>query len=217
MRIPGARAHVRLSAGGAITMTARDQDEYSALRATIRERGTARIVIFAGGIVAWAAATIATAALASTPLATLLPLLVLASVFEAVFALHIGVERIGRYLQVFHEDDPLPHRVGAYRDGVRQPAGAVSTDALFIVPFLLAAMFNAAPATVWPGTSRGGVRRRRARTVRAAAVRGAAHRGASTSDRSRAVQGDETRPDPRALAGARYRRSRASTSFRSFA
>ena len=88
------------------TMTARDHEEYRALRATIRERGTARVCIFAGGIVAWAAATIATAALASTPLATLLPLLVLASVFEAVFALHIGVERIGRYLQVFHETDP---------------------------------------------------------------------------------------------------------------
>ena len=32
------------------------------------------------------------------------PLLVLAGTFEAVFALHAGVERIGRYLQVFHDD-----------------------------------------------------------------------------------------------------------------
>jgi hypothetical protein len=84
-------------------MTARDQDEYIALRATIRERGTARVCIFAGGLAAWAAASIATAALASTPVAVLLPLLVLAAAFEAVFALHVGVERIGRYLQVFHE------------------------------------------------------------------------------------------------------------------
>ena len=87
-------------------MTAREHEEYRALRATIRERGTARVCIFAGGIVAWAAVTIATAAMASTPLATLLPLLVLAAAFEVVFALHIGVERIGRYLQVFHETDP---------------------------------------------------------------------------------------------------------------
>ena len=87
-------------------MTARDHEEYRALRATIRERGTARVCIFAGGIVAWAAVTITTAAMASTPLATLLPLLVLAAAFEVVFALHIGVERIGRYLQVFHETDP---------------------------------------------------------------------------------------------------------------
>src|SRR3979490_1608477 len=84
-------------------MTAREQVEDRELRATIRERGTARVYIFAGGIAAWGALTIATAALASTPLATLLPLLVLAAGFEGVFALHVGVERIGRYLQVFYE------------------------------------------------------------------------------------------------------------------
>src|SRR5881397_3911173 len=92
-----------LSAGSPKTMTVRDQEEYIALRATIRERGTARVCIFAGGIAAWAAAAIAMAALASSPVATLLPLLVLAAMFEEVFALHVGVERIGRYLQVFHE------------------------------------------------------------------------------------------------------------------
>lgn len=142
-------------------MTARDHEEYRALRATIRERGTARVCIFAGGIVAWAAATIATAALASTPLATLLPLLVLASVFEAVFALHIGVERIGRYLQVFHETDP-PARSAAPAQSAPpaqsgwehtamafgRPAGAVTSDALFVVPFLLAALCNVAPALI---------------------------------------------------------------------
>ncbi len=128
-------------------MTVREQDEYSALRATIRERGTARIVIFAGGILGWAAAAIATAALASTPVATLLPLLVLTSIFEAVYALHIGVERIGRYVQVFHEEPAAPgweHAAMAFGS----PTGAASTDALFIVPFLLAAIFNAAPAAV---------------------------------------------------------------------
>ena len=154
-------------------MTAREQDEYSALRATIGQRGTARVCVFAGGITAWAAATIATAALASTPVATLLPLLVLASVFEAVFALHVGVERIGRYLQVFHEGpggsggsggsetadgSDGPNRSGGAggSDGSAgweyatmafgRPAGAASTDALFTVPFLLAALFNAGPA-----------------------------------------------------------------------
>src|SRR5580765_7985942 len=86
-------------------MPERAHEEYTALRATIRERGTARVCLFTAGIVAWAALTVATAALASTPVATLLPLLVLASVFEAVFALHVGVERVGRYLQVFHEID----------------------------------------------------------------------------------------------------------------
>ncbi|HKB46516.1 MAG TPA: hypothetical protein VKC57_02395 [Ktedonobacterales bacterium] len=139
-------------------MTAREQEEYSALRATIRERGTARVCLFAGGIAAWTAATIATAALASTPLATLLPLLLLAAVFEAVFTLHVGVERIGRYLQVFYETDPSAPPASPALPGLPKwehaamafgrPPGAATTDALFTVPFLLAALFNAAPALI---------------------------------------------------------------------
>ncbi|HEY2905179.1 MAG TPA: hypothetical protein VGJ29_04710 [Vicinamibacterales bacterium] len=130
-------------------MTGREQDEYRSLRDTIRERGTARICLFVAGIAAWAAATIATAALASTPLATLLPLLVLASAFEAIFALHVGVERIGRYIQVFYETSTdeqestgqWEHTAMAFG----RPAGAAAVDALFTVPFLLAAVFNLAP------------------------------------------------------------------------
>src|SRR5712692_11822960 len=103
-------------------MTPRDQEEYRALRATIRERGTTRIWIFVVGLVGWAGLVIATAALAALPVATLLPLLVLAVVFEAVVALHTGVERIGRYIQVFFEDDPpvgvTDERDGASRSGV---------------------------------------------------------------------------------------------------
>ena len=132
---------------------AREDDEYTALRATIRERGTARVCVFAGGIVAWTAATIATVALVSIPVATLLPLLLLASVFEAVFALHVGVERIGRYIQVFYEADPLAlsgppvlpnweHAAMAFG----RPAGAASADALFVVPFLLGTLVNLMPA-----------------------------------------------------------------------
>ena len=71
--------------------TARAQEEYTALRETIRERGTARVCLFCGGMAGWAAIAVATAALASTPLSTLLPLLVLASIFEGVYALHIGL------------------------------------------------------------------------------------------------------------------------------
>src|SRR5690349_11073526 len=76
-------------------MTARELEEYSALRATIRERGTARVWIFLAGLAVWAALTITTAALATLPIASLLPLLMLAGAFEAVFALHTGVERVG--------------------------------------------------------------------------------------------------------------------------
>jgi hypothetical protein len=148
-----------LSADGPKTMTARDQDEYIALRATIRERGTARVCIFASGMAAWAAASIATAALASSPVATLLPLLLLAAIFEAVFALHIGVERIGRYLQVFHEADPshppgppglpappVPRGWEHVAMAFGRPKGAASVDALFTVIFFLAALFNVVPA-----------------------------------------------------------------------
>ena len=124
-------------------VTPSDQYEYSALRATIRERGTARVCLFGGGFAAWAALTLATAALASTPVSTLLPLLVLAALFEAIYALHVGVERIGRYIQVFHEGDHgWEHAAMAFG----RPAGAASVDALFTMPFVLAAVFNIAPA-----------------------------------------------------------------------
>ena len=143
--------HHSLSADSLKTMTGREQEEYRELRATIRERGTARICLFAGGMIAWTAATIATTTLASTPLATLLPLLLLASVFEAIFALHIGVERIGRYIQVFYETDAADDVQSQRRwehtaMGFGRPAGAAAIDALFTVPFLLAAIFNIAPA-----------------------------------------------------------------------
>ena len=144
-----------MSAGDEQSLTAREQVEYTELRATIRERGTARICIFAAGLAAWGALTVATAALASTPLATLLPLLVLAAVFEAVFALHIGVERVGRYLQVFYETtgDTAGPAAGtrswehaAMNFG--RPRGTVRADALFTIVFALAAMFNVAPALI---------------------------------------------------------------------
>ena len=86
-------------------MTPREVEEYSALRATIRERGSLRVVLFMIAVIAWAAATIATASLAALPVATLLPLFVLAAGFESVFAVHTGVERVGRYLQVFYDDE----------------------------------------------------------------------------------------------------------------
>jgi hypothetical protein len=128
-------------------MTSREEAEYIALRATIRERGSVRVCVFAAGLAAWSAAAIATAALASTPVATLLPLLLLASIFEAVFALHVGVERIGRYIQVFHETDGSGWEHAAMAFG--RPAGVATTDALFVVPFLIAALFNIMPALLF--------------------------------------------------------------------
>jgi fatty acid desaturase len=62
-------------------VTPREIEEFRALRATIRERGSQRIYLFLWTLVAWAASTIATAALAALPVATLLPLLLLAAGF----------------------------------------------------------------------------------------------------------------------------------------
>lgn len=125
-------------------MTASDRTEYTELRATIRERGTARVWIFVVGIIAWAALTVSTAGLAAPPLGSLIPLLVLVAVFEGVFALHVGVERIGRYLQVVYEPDEAGWEHDAMRFG--RPAGAAAVDALFIIPFALAAIVNIVPA-----------------------------------------------------------------------
>lgn len=125
-------------------MTASDRTEYTELRATIRERGTARVWLFVVGVIAWASLTVATAALAAPPLGSLIPLLVLVAVFEGVFALHVGVERIGRYLQVAYELDGTGWEHAAMAFG--RLAGAASLDPLFIVPFVLATLINIIPA-----------------------------------------------------------------------
>lgn len=132
-------------------MTAREQEEYTALRATIRERGTARVCVFAAGLAGWAALALGTAALFSLPVANLLPLLVLASVFEAVFALHVGVERVGRYLQVFYEDQAeraWEHTAMAFGRGFK----GVVTDPLFAGVFWLATVLNFMPTLLFRPT-----------------------------------------------------------------
>jgi hypothetical protein len=121
-------------------MTPREVEEYRALRATIRERGTTRVWVALAGLAVWAALALITAALALFPAATLVPLLVLAASFEAVFALHTGVERVGRYLQVFYETDGdgWEHQAMAFGAAFR-PGG---NDPLFAVQFWLATATN---------------------------------------------------------------------------
>lgn len=127
-------------------MTPREIEEYRALRATIQQRGTARVWIFVVGLLGWGALTVATAALAELPVATLLPLLILAAIFEVVLALHTGVERVGRYIQVFLEDEGSgwEHQAMAY--GRTFPGG--SSDPLFTPYFLTAALLNFVPAVL---------------------------------------------------------------------
>jgi len=124
-------------------MSPHKQEEYRALRQTISQRGTAKVWIFVAGMIGWAALTMATAALASLPVATFLPLLVLAVTFEAIFSLHVGIERIGRYLQVFHEDATAwEHTAMAFG----RPLKGTGTDPLFVAHFLLATLLNIVPA-----------------------------------------------------------------------
>jgi len=118
------------------------QEEYRSLRDTIRERGTARVWVFLIGIAVWAALLTATASLAALPVATLLPLLALAAAFEAVFALHVGVERVGRYIQVFLEEGSgWEHEAMAFG----RPLRGTRVDPLFTTYFLVATAFNFVP------------------------------------------------------------------------
>ena len=121
------------------------EDEYQVLRATIQQRGTARMVLIPLIFVGWAATAVATAAVITVAVSTLVPLLILVAGFEAVFALHVNVERIGRYLQVFHERDIGWERV-VMTFGQRFPASGL--DPLFSRLFVLATSVNFLPAAL---------------------------------------------------------------------
>ena len=121
------------------------QAEFEALRATIRERGTARLILLPITVGLWGGAAIATTAAVALPIAALLPLIVLAAGFEAIYALHVNVERIGRFIQVFHEPEGgWEHTAMAY--GQRFPGKG--SDALFSGLFLIATALNYLPVAL---------------------------------------------------------------------
>jgi hypothetical protein len=78
--------------------------EFAALRETIRARGGARPVVFLAGLIGWAVVLVAMLAWLPAPIASVVPLLILLATFEVIRSLHLGVERIGRYIQVFFEE-----------------------------------------------------------------------------------------------------------------
>lgn len=126
------------------------QQEYVALRDTIRERGTARVALFVAIMGIWGALVVATASALSLPVASLIPLVVLGAGFEAVAALHIGVERVGRYIQVRYERDladstavPETWERTSMAWGKRFPGSG--TDPLFANSFFLAIVVNFLP------------------------------------------------------------------------
>jgi hypothetical protein len=126
-------------------MTKKD-DEFRALRATIQQRGTVRMLVVPLTFVGWAATAVATAAVITVAVSTLVPLLILVAGFESLFALHVNVERIGRYLQVFHEAEDTGWETVASRFGQRfAPA---LPDPLFGRLFVLATSVNFLPAAL---------------------------------------------------------------------
>ena len=126
-------------------MTKKD-DEFRALRGTIQLRGTVRMVVVPVVFVGWAATAVATAAVITVAVSTLVPLLILVAGFESVFALHVNVERIGRYLQVFHEGDDTGWETVAARFGPR--FAPTAPDPLFGRLFVLATSVNFLPAAL---------------------------------------------------------------------
>lgn len=137
------------------------REEYRALRATIRQRGNLRVILFVATLLVWGAMVVTLTATIELPLASLLPLLALVAGFEAVAGLHIGVERIGRYIQVRFEGDaapsdtaatvppaPIEHEAPMWERTAmafgREFPGT-GTDPLFSVVFVLATIVNFAP------------------------------------------------------------------------
>lgn len=86
------------------------RSEYLVLRRTIAQRGALRPILLVGGIGIWAATLTAVLVWLPYPVASTIPLVLIAATFEAIRPLHFGAERIGRYLQVFHEEAGNPGR-----------------------------------------------------------------------------------------------------------
>ena len=78
--------------------------EYQELRATIRERGTVRVCLVLAGLGIWGLLALVVRLSGLQGPVTLVPFLVLAATFEINFFIHTGVERVGRYVQVFFEE-----------------------------------------------------------------------------------------------------------------
>jgi hypothetical protein len=123
------------------------EHEFTALRTTIASRGTVRIVLVPVTLIAWSVLATVILLFGDLPVAALLTLAVLVAGFEAVNALHVGVERIGRYVQVFHETTAGPGwETTAMAVGPLLPGGGV--DPLFSVVFAAATLLNVIAALV---------------------------------------------------------------------
>ena len=122
--------------------------EFRILRETIAARGTVRMALLPATMLGWASLCGGLLVFTELPVAAVFPLGVLVAGFEAIHALHVGVERIGRYLQVYYEpgDGGPRWESTAMRLGPGLPGAGV--DPLFTVVFVAAAMANLVVALV---------------------------------------------------------------------
>jgi hypothetical protein len=118
------------------------ESEFTVLRQTISRRGTARMVLVPVTILGWAALGLALLLTNDLPVGALFPLAVLVAGFEAIHALHVGSERIGRYLQVQYEAGTGGPRweTTAMAVGPALPGGGI--DPLFSVVFAATTLVN---------------------------------------------------------------------------
>jgi hypothetical protein len=124
------------------------ESEYIALRHTIASRGSTRITLIPVILIGWALLAGTLSIFGRNPAGALFPLAVLAGGFEAIYAMHVGVERIGRYLQVFYEGTPDGPKweTTATAIGPALPGGGI--DPLFTVIFAFATALNMIPAII---------------------------------------------------------------------
>src|SRR5687768_7892962 len=121
------------------------ETEFTVLRQTIAARGTVRMALLPATVIGWTLVTVSLLprdAGADWALLGLLPLSVLIGGFEAIHALNVGVERIGRYLQVYYEGaaDGPAWETTAMAVGPGLPGGGI--DPLFTVVFSALAALN---------------------------------------------------------------------------
>jgi hypothetical protein len=126
---------------GATSMSLKDE-EFRAMRQTIAVRGTVRMVLVPIALSGWALLVGGLFPLRHSPISSAVSLLVLVGTFEAVHALHVGVERIGRFIQVFYEGaaDGPRWETTAMQLGPGLPGGGI--DPLFVLVFVSATLCN---------------------------------------------------------------------------
>jgi hypothetical protein len=127
--------------------------EYDSLRAALRLRVTLGPVLLVAVILGWAALTLWVFTTDVVSAATLVPLVMLAAGFEALYALHVSAERLARYIQVEYEETASASPAAAPRWettslSYRQRFTPSGSNALFSALFFIATIVNYVPAAV---------------------------------------------------------------------